>query len=115
MTTENEKHTFKIKPIKGNRKQWDNDQYKAVYMVYMSFLKNQRDGTAYQKAASVRELATKLERSKGSIECLMMNISAIHRDLLKLDYVTGYKPLENYSGKLANYVCTYNGFEYSVK
>lgn len=103
---------MRVKPIKGNRKAWDDQQYNEVYDVYMLFLRHQRAETAYTKAGLVRERAERLDRSKGSIEALMMNISAVHVDLLGIDYVQGYKPLANYSHKLAAYICRVNGVDY---
>ena len=85
------------------RKAWGDTEVRRVLDLYDFFLICQRTNTKYTKAGSVRELAAKLERSKGSIEAKMMNVSAV-LVLLGKPYVTGYKPLSNYNKDLVNQV-----------
>jgi hypothetical protein len=91
-----------MKPIK-TRKAWTAGDIAGLLKLYGYFLACQRGGTAYTKAAPVRELAAKQGRSKGSIEAKMMNVSAVLVSL-SLDYVTGYKPLPNYNQDLVDQV-----------
>ena len=87
---------MKVKQIKGNRKAWTDEENMKVLALYFSFLDYQRNGEKYQKAAPVRAMAESLERSKGSIECKLMNISAIRAEH-NGEIVKGYKPLSNYN------------------
>ena len=102
---------MKMKPV-TTRKAWTPANNRAVITLYNKFLALQQSGEKYQKAASVRALAEKQDRTKGSVECKLMNISAIHQNLLQLPIVKGYKALDNYNHDLAVMVCADNGVEY---
>ena len=88
------------------RKVWTDADVDAVLTVYGQFLKAQQAGEKYSKAAAVREVAAKLERSKGSVECKMMNISECLRRA-GCEYVTGYKPLANINAALVAQVAAW--------
>jgi hypothetical protein len=85
------------------RKIWTDEDVYSLLTVYDAFLKHQFANEAYTKAATVRALAELQGRSKGSIECKMMNVSAVLSDGGG-DYVTGYKPLRNYNKALRDQV-----------
>lgn len=88
------------------RNVWTPGHVEALLALYFVFLYCQRGGDAYQKAAAVRKLAADQDRTKGSIECKMMNVSAVLSDLGH-DWVTGYKPLANYNKALSDQVTDY--------
>ena len=90
---------MKVKQIQGNRRAWLPAERFEVIALYNKFLQKQTAGEKYQKAAPVRACAERLERSKGSIECKLMNISAI-REAAGLPIVQGYKPLHNVEAAL---------------
>lgn len=94
---------MKIKKI-TTRKVWTDEDNKEVVDLYNTFLALQESETKYQKAAPVRELAEKQGRSKGSVECKLMNISAIRQEHFKLPIVKGYKSLSNYNKDLLDAV-----------
>ena len=85
------------------RKPWTDSDVKELMSVYAGFLAAELSDRAYVKATAVRELAAKLERSKGSIEAKMMNVSAVLQDHGQ-PFVKGYKPLSNYSKSLIDQV-----------
>ena len=88
------------------RKAWNDNDVKQLLDVYSVFLTNQLNLIKYTKASKVRELALLQERSKGSIECKMMNVSAVLADLNQ-PWVNGYKPLSNYNKALKDQVIDY--------
>ena len=96
---------MKMAPIK-TRVQWTPEHVEQMLALYFAFLANQQNGVAYQKAASIRELAAKQGRSKGSIEAKMMNVSAV-LDQAGKEWVTGFKPLSNFNRALADQVNAY--------
>jgi hypothetical protein len=93
---------MKMKKI-TTRKAWTHNDNRELVNLYNLFLSYQEQGVKYQKAKPVRELAAKQERSKGSIECKLMNVSAI-RELMGLPLVAGYKSLSNYNKDLVDAV-----------
>lgn len=102
---------MKMKPV-TTRHPWTAENNRAVIDLYNKFLAFQVAGEKYQKAASVRALAESQGRTKGSVECKLMNISAIRQNLLSLEIVKGYKALDNYNHDLAEMVCLDLGFDY---
>ena len=96
---------MKMSPVK-TRIAWTPEHVDQLLALYFAFLANQQTGTAYQKAASVRELAAKQGRSKGSVEAKMMNVSAV-LDQQGREWVQGYKPLSNFNGALQQQVMDY--------
>jgi len=102
---------MKMKPV-TTRQAWTPAHNRAVITLYNKFLNFEKAGEKYQKAASVRALAESQGRTKGSVECKLMNISAIRQNLLSLPIVKGYKALNNYNHDLAQMVCDDLGFDY---
>ena len=96
---------MKMKPV-TTRKPWTNDDVDQLLRVYNVFLTAQLQGDAYTKASAVRDLAALQGRSKGSIECKMMNVSAVLQ-MHGLDWVKGYKPLSNINRELVSQVCAF--------
>lgn len=93
-----------------NRKPWSDADVKGVLKLYNSFLHSQFDGEKYVKAPAVRALAEKQDRTKGSIEAKMMNVSAVLQ-MHGRAFVTGYKPLPNINKALIGQVAQFYGFE----
>ena len=85
------------------RKPWTDSDNQAVCALYFQMYSMQAQGVKFSKAPLVRELATELDRSKGSIEAKLMNCSGVMVDLV-LVYVTGYKPLSNYQHDLKTFM-----------
>ena len=94
-----------MKAIKrtGPVRVWSQVEIEAMLDTYFSMLAMQLKGEAYTKAPMVRELAARINRSKGSCEAKMMNTSAV---LLASGHpiVTGYKALGNAQGLLRELV-----------
>jgi hypothetical protein len=78
------------------RRVWTDREVRTLCALYQSMLDAQRDGRKFVKAPAVRAVADELQRSKGSIEAKLMNLSACLRDLGR-EFVTGYKPLPSYA------------------
>jgi len=104
---------MKMKPLKkSQRKLWTPENNRELVDLYNKMLALQLSDTKYSKAPLVRALATTQGRSKGSIECKLMNVSAIRQNLLQLPIVKGYKALDNYNHDLAEMICNDNNVEY---
>ena len=98
---------MKMKPV-VTRKAWNDTDTQELIALYFSFLTDQQNNIAFTKAGPVRELAAKQGRSKGSIECKLMNISAVLQGMFGVDFVVkGYKCLSNYNAELPKQVTTY--------
>jgi hypothetical protein len=81
---------------------WSKQEVEAIVVDYLSMLASELAGTPYNKAAHRRALLPRLNgRSEKSIEFKHANISAV---LLEagFPYISGYKPLSNYQGLLAD-------------
>lgn len=85
------------------RKAWTKSDNIEIVNLYNAMLELQRTGTKYSKAPMVRAVAENQGRSKGSVECKLMNVSAI-RQQAGLDIVQGYKALSNYNKELVDVV-----------
>lgn len=104
---------MKMKPLnKTQRKAWTPENNRELIDLYNSMLKLQEQGEKFNKAAMVRVLVENQERTKGSIECKLMNVSAIRQNLLQLPIVKGFKALDNYNHDLAEMVCSDLNIEY---
>lgn len=102
-----------MKTIKINqRKAWTDTDNKEIISLYNTMLSYEHDGKKYVKAKLIRDYTEKMERSKGSIECKLMNVSAIRQNVLNLGIVHGFKPLNNYNHDLAVLVCSQLGYDY---
>lgn len=83
---------------------WSKEEVRAVVRSYMSMLKYELAGQAYNKTEHRRALLPLLDgRSEGSIELKHQNISAVLRDLGHF-WIPGYKPRANYQSMLAQEV-----------
>ena len=96
-------NTKKKTTATSKRKAWTDADMKKLMGVYNGFLAAELKGEAYTKASAVRSLAADMDRTKGSIEAKMMNVSAVLRDHGK-PFVNGYKPLPNYSKTMVEQV-----------
>lgn len=80
---------------------WSKQEVEAIVDDYLSMLASELAGTPYNKAAHRRALRPLLnDRSEKSIEFKHANISAALLDA-GFPYISGYKPLSNYQGLLA--------------
>ena len=85
------------------RRTWTDAEVRTLCALYQSMLTAQRAGERFVKAPAVRACAAELQRSKGSVEAKLMNLSACQRDLGR-DYVAGYKPLPSYAKSMLQIV-----------
>ena len=82
----------------GQRRGWTAGEIEQVIILYLTMRTIQRNPEKFgklKKAPLVREYAEDLGRSKGSIECKLMNISHCIQELKLGEIVQGYKPLRN--------------------
>jgi len=96
---------MKMKPVTV-RKAWSDSDVIELLDLYTFFYRCQTTSVPYTKAAAVRAIAANQQRSKGSIECKLMNVSAV-RQIMGLDWVQGYKPLSNVNKALIDQVKSY--------
>lgn len=83
---------------------WSALEVEAVVADYLSMLRKELSGEAYNKSDHRRRLRRLLEnRSDGSIERKHQNISAVLIEV-SFPYIRGYKPLSNYQALLADVV-----------
>jgi hypothetical protein len=81
---------------------WSKQEVEAIVDDYLSMLASELAGTPYNKASHRRALLPLLDgRSEKSIEFKHANISAVLLDA-GFPYISGYKPLANYQGLLAD-------------
>lgn len=85
------------------RKVWSDDDNREIVALYNAMLALQHNGEKFTKAPMVRLVAENQGRSKGSVECKLMNISAIRQER-GMDIVAGYKALSNYNKALVDAV-----------
>jgi len=76
--------------------EWSQEEITASVQAYLEMLQQEILGIKYNKAAVNRDLREGVlsERSRGSIEMRMCNISTVLRDYGKC-FIEGYKPREN--------------------
>lgn len=89
---------MKMKPVQ-KRIGWTDEHNQVIVAAYFGMLQKQINGVKFVKAHLVRELAEYMGRSKASVECKFMNISAIVAEN-GINPVKGYKPLDNYNSDL---------------
>lgn len=89
---------MKMKPIQ-NRKAWTTDDNTYIVAMYMNMLDKQERGEKFVKSREVKIAMFDLDRTSGSIECKLMNISAIRQEQ-DLSIIKGYKALKNYQAEL---------------
>jgi 5-methylcytosine-specific restriction protein A len=75
---------------------WSDDELEAAVSAYLEMLQDDKAGRPYNKADVNAELrqGELSERSKGSIEYRMQNISAVLEGLGR-EWIAGYKPARN--------------------
>jgi hypothetical protein len=83
---------------------WSLREVRATVLDYMSMLRFELAGQAYNKSVHRRALLASLtERSEGAVEMKHQNISAVLRDIGHF-WISGYKPRSNYQSILAEEV-----------
>jgi hypothetical protein len=80
-------------------KTWSEREVDLTIDSYFSMLRLELDGEAYSKAAFRRQLRDRVDRSDGSVEYKLQNISAVISDLGGV-FINGYKPASNIQGLL---------------
>ena len=83
-------------------KTWSDNEVQVICEAYKVLLTAQSNGDKVNKAQLCRETLPKLDnRTRGSYEAKMMNISACLRDNGHSEYIVkGYKPSGNYQKAL---------------
>jgi len=93
---------------------WTLPEVVELIALYQYFLKQQTADIKYQKAAPVRHLMAKLNRTRGSVEGKLMNISGVLKALnMSHCIVKGYAPTSNYAVDMIDPVKA--GFEKFIK
>lgn len=82
---------------------WTDGENDLVVDDYFAMLKADQAGTPYNKAQHNRDLQTKINRGRSSIEFKHQNISAVLRALGE-DWIPGYKPAFNFQNSLVDAV-----------
>lgn len=80
-------------------KVWTDLENDAAVAEYFSMLSRELAGKTYNKAAQNRALQQRVEHSRGSIEFLHRNISAVLKGLGE-EWIAGYLPAFNYANAL---------------
>jgi hypothetical protein len=78
---------------------WSKQEVDLTIDTYFTMLRLELDGEAYRKAAHRRDLLAKIDRSAGSVEYKLQNISAVLDELGGV-FIDGYKPASNVQGLL---------------
>ena len=80
--------------MKTTRRNWSKDEQSIIVAVYLSMLTMQKAGHKFNKAKICRSTLPLLnDRSRGSYEMKLMNVSAALRAIdPAAEIVTGYKP-----------------------
>jgi hypothetical protein len=84
----------------AKRKAWTRDENVALVGLYSAMLNEVLAGRKYNKAAMIRvaQAGSLSDRSRGSIEAKLMNLTAVYRDLGQAYTMEhhGYKALSGY-------------------
>lgn len=86
-----------------NSGDWSDEENDAVVAAYFSMLSDELSGRPYNKAARNRLLQEQIDRSRGSVEFKLANISAAFQGF-GLPIIAGYKPRFNFQMSLAEAV-----------
>ena len=78
---------------------WSTREVDLTIEAYFSMLRLELDGEEYSKAEFRRELRKQIQRSDGSVEYKLQNVSAVLADLGGA-FIDGYKPARNVQGLL---------------
>ena len=91
----------------GKRRNWTREETIAVVALYFQMATLEQDKTPFKKAPLVREVMAETNRSKGSVEAKLMNVSGAIVALIasgdldpEFPMVTGYAPLGSFSKDL---------------
>lgn len=82
---------------------WTDDENELIVADYFAMLADDIAGRPYSKAEHNRQLQTRINRSRTSIEFKHQNISAVLRGLGE-DWIAGYKPAFNFQMALVDAV-----------
>lgn len=82
---------------------WTDDENELIVADYFAMLADDVAGRPYSKAEHNRQLQTRINRSRTSIEFKHQNISAVLRGLGE-DWIAGYKPAFNFQMALVDAV-----------
>lgn len=78
---------------------WNEREVDLTIDTYFTMLRLELDGEPYHKADHRRDLLSKIDRSAGSVEYKLQNISAVLNELGGV-FIDGYKPATNVQGLL---------------
>jgi hypothetical protein len=78
---------------------WDQREVDLTIDTYFTMLRLELDGESYRKADHRRQLLHRIDRSAGSVEYKLQNISAVLNELGGV-FIDGYKPASNVQGLL---------------
>lgn len=82
---------------------WTDSENDQIVADYFKMLAQDCAGQSYNKAAHNRDLQTRIDRNRNSIEFKHQNISAVLKALGE-DWIPGYKPAWNYQASLEDAV-----------
>jgi hypothetical protein len=82
---------------------WSQSEVDKVVDVYFSMLELELDGQAYTKSLFREQVMAGIDRSKGSVEYKLQNVSAVLAEIGAL-FIDGYKPARNYQALLRSRV-----------
>ncbi len=95
----------------AKRRNWTEQEQNTVIGAYFLMLELQQAGKAFNKAELARTYVPKLDnRTKGSYEAKLMNISAVMLSL-GCEMVKGYAPLGHGQGSLVDLVKSHPSFK----
>lgn len=80
-------------------KDWTDEESRVLVADYFAMLDEERRGFALNKTEHRNRLLSQIDRTKGSIEFKHQNVSAV-LELLGLEWMTGYRPAENFQSSL---------------
>lgn len=88
---------------------WTDEENNLIVADYFAMLADDVGGRPYSKAEHNRQLQTRIDRSRTSIEFKHQNISAVLRGLGE-DWIAGYKPAFNFQMALVDAVARWLAF-----
>lgn len=88
---------------------WTDEENDLIVADYFAMLADDVAGRPYSKAEHNRQLQTRIDRSRTSIEFKHQNISAVLRGLGE-DWISGYKPAFNFQMALVDAVARWLAF-----
>jgi hypothetical protein len=88
---------------KSKNSTWSEMEVSTVVESYFRMLASERERLPYNKSANRRQLMETVQRSDGSIERKLQNVSAV-LDMLGVQWINGYKPLAHFQDALVGAV-----------